>query len=81
MGLTGCGEHDEDVHVGGAVLQRLDGRDVEVHAAEELRRMYTIGVGYQYQALQESKHSTISLTIFVIPRADSSNLLFDVESC
>ena len=42
---TGCGEHDEDVHVGGAVFQRLDGRDVEVHAAEKLRRMYTIEVG------------------------------------
>ena len=82
-GLTGCGEHDEDVHVGGAVLQRLDGRDVEVHAAEELRRMYTIGVGYQYQALQASP-STLRFPLqssSYRARADSSNLLFDVESC
>ena len=51
LGLTGCGEHDEDVHVGGAVLQRLDGRDVEVHAAEELWSMCTIEVDLQLLSL------------------------------
>ena len=34
--LTGGGKHDEDVHVGSAVLQGFNGGDVEVHAAEEL---------------------------------------------